>query len=499
MNAVRPPSPDHETELPLMDARASAAARPAGAPRPAMPDAHPAGLHPAGVHPAGLHQAGTHPAGAHPGGPHPSLNPGPQVPGHPPGEDRPESPRGPRRWLIALAVLLAIGGGGYLLWSRMQAEQAPAADATAPGGAEPLSPGEFRLSDAELRALRIEPVTTRSFQTERIAEGRIAVNEDRATPVFSPYNGRVVRVIARMGETVAAGDTLFEIETTDLAGAASDLLAAVDAAQKARATLEQAKREEARQASLFGARAASQRDVEQARTAATTAAEDLRTAEATLAAGRDKLRVLGRTPEQIARIEQSRKVDAIVPVTAPIGGTVTQRRVGPGQWLSSGGADPVFTIADLSTVWLVAAVREIDAPLIRVGQAVEVQVGALPGRTFPAKITTVGAGLDPQTRRLTVRAEVEDPGRMLKPEMFATFRIAVGEPRRSVAVPVNAVIYRGDEASVWVALDGHRFLMRRITVGIRSDDMLEVTEGLNDGERIVTGGALFIDRAARID
>jgi cobalt-zinc-cadmium efflux system membrane fusion protein len=209
--------------------------------------------------------------------------------------------------------------------------------------------------------------------------------------------------------------------------------------------------------------------------------------------------VLGRSTAQIARIEETRMVDAVVPVTAPIGGTVVQRRVGPGQWLSTGGSEPVFTIADLSTMWLVAAVRELDAPMIRTGQAVEVMVGALPGRTFPARITTVGAGLDPTTRRLTVRAEVEDPDRLLKPEMFATFRISVGEGRENVAVPVNAVIYRGSEASVWVALDGNRFILRRIAPGMRSGDMLEVVDGLKPGERVVTGGALFIDRAARID
>lgn len=469
MNAVRP-SPDHPEAGPALDPRASAPSRPGAAPWPAgSPVAAPAA--PASPPPA------TPPAAAPPA---------------------PAPRRRGRAWLVGAAVLVVLAGAGFALRDQLQPAGTPLEEAAAPLG-EPLSQGEFRLSDSELRALRIDAVTLRRFQTERVAEGRIAVNEDQATPVFSPYSGRVVRALARLGETVAAGDTLFEIETTDLAGAAGELLSAADAVQKARATLDQARREEARQASLFGARAASQRDVEQARTAAATAAEDLRSAEATLSAARDKLRVLGRSPEQVAQIERNRKVDAVVPVTAPIGGTVTQRRVGPGQWLSAGGSDPVYTIADLSTVWLVAAVREMDAPMIRVGQTVEVMVGALPGRVFPARITTVGAGLDPTTRRLTVRAEVEDPDRVLKPEMFATFRIAVGEPRSAVAVPTNAVIYRGAEASVWVALDGHRFLLRRIATGIRSGDMVEVREGLNDGERIVTGGALFIDRAARID
>jgi cobalt-zinc-cadmium efflux system membrane fusion protein len=401
-----------------------------------------------------------------------------------------------RPWLGAAAVLALVAAGGGYAWLNSVQPAAPAGPASQP---EPMSAAEFHLSDAEMRALRIEEVHPRDFRAERVAEGRISYNEDRSTPVFSPYNGRVVRVIAKLGDEIDVGESLVELETGDLAGAANDLLSALDAANKSRATLEQSQREEKRQNSLFSARAASQRDVEQARVAATNAADDVRSADATLAAARDKLRVLGRSQEQIRRIEATRQVDAVVPVGSPIAGTVVQRRVGPGQWLSTGGSDPIFTIADLSTMWLVAAVRERDSPLVRLDQPVEVTVGALPDRHFDAKITSIGAGLDPTTRRLTVRAEILDPEHLLKPEMFATFHISLGQPKQAIAIPVNAVIQRGSEASVWVALDGNRFMLRRITTGIRSGDVLEVADGLNDGERVVTGGALFIDRAARID
>jgi membrane fusion protein, heavy metal efflux system len=417
----------------------------------------------------------------------------------PPGGAPTRPPRARRRSLLAGAVvLLALlaAGVAYLRQERV----GTGVEAGRPAAAPSAAPGEFRMSEAEMRALRIEPVSLKTFRTERMADGRIALNEDRATPILSPYNGRVVRVHARVGDTVAAGDTLFEIETTDLAAAAGDLLSAADATNKARAALDQARREETRQNNLFAARAASQRDVEQARVATMTASADLRSAEATLAASRDKLRVLGRSAEQIRQIEETRRVDAVVPVTAPIGGTVTQRRVGPGQWLSTGsGGDPVFTIADLSTVWMVAAVRELDAPLMRVGQQAEVSVTALPDRRFDARIATVGAALDPGTRRLTVRAEVQDPDHLLKPEMFATFRIAVGEPRQGLAVPANAVIVRGADAYVWVAKEGNGFALHPIRKGVRAGDQVEVLEGLAPGERVVTGGALFIDRAARLD
>jgi cobalt-zinc-cadmium efflux system membrane fusion protein len=410
--------------------------------------------------------------------------------------------RAPRRrrllpWLVASAVVLLAAGGAHVRLRDGQ-EARTGAESSQP---EPdfVSAAEFRLSDTEMRALRVEEVHVREFRAERMADGRIAYDGDRSTPVFSPYNGRVVRVLARLGDETRAGEPLLEVETTDIAAAANDLLSALDAGNKARSTLEQALREERRQASLFAARAASQRDVEQARVAAATAAEDLRSAEATLAAARDKLRVLGRTQDQIRRIEAMRQVDAVVPVTSPIGGTVVQRRVGPGQWLSAGGSDPVFTIADRSTMWLVAAVRERDAPLVRIGQAVEVTVGALPDQRFDARVASIGAGLDPTTRRLTVRAEIRDPEHLLKPEMFATFHITFGEPTRSVSVPANAVVHRGSEASVWVVLDGNRFMLRGIATGMLVGDMLQVTDGLQEGERVVTHGALFIDRAARKD
>ncbi|UPY35122.1 efflux RND transporter periplasmic adaptor subunit [Sediminicoccus sp. KRV36] len=395
-------------------------------------------------------------------------------------------------WLW-LGLAAAVAAGGYVYLNRADTTPPP------PPTVERLPVGEFRLNDNEMRALRIEPVVMREFRPERLAEGRIAYNDDRSTPMLAPFTGRVIRAFARVGDRVEAGAPLYEVETPDVTTAANELLAALDNVQKTRVALEQARREEARQQSLFSARAASQRDVEQARAAANAADADARSAVAQAEAQRDRLRVLGRTAEQIAEIERTRQVSGIITVTAPLAGTITQRRVGPGQWVSAGQGDPVFTIADLSTMWLVAAVRELDVPLIQVGQTVEVTVAALPGRAFPARIVRTAAGLDPATRRLTVMAEVLDPEGVLRPEMFANFRISVGEAQQSPAVPASAVIFRGSEANVWVALPEGRFIMRKITPGIRAGDMIQARDGIQAGERLVTGGALFIDRAARID
>jgi cobalt-zinc-cadmium efflux system membrane fusion protein len=420
-----------------------------------------------------------------------------EAPGRPPRERRRA-----RLWIAAAAgALLAAGAAGWAFLGphdgtavRPSAGPATAAARPAAGGS-----GEFRLSEAEMRSLRIEPVALHDFRAERIAEGRIAYNEDRSTPVFAPHTGRVVRVGARLGDRVAAGETLFEIETTDLVQAANDLLGAVDSLAKARTTLDLARRNEQRQRGMFEARAVARRDWEQAQAEAANAEADFRVAETALAAARDRMRVVGRSPEQVAAVEATRRVDAVVAVTAPIAGTVVQRRIGPGQWLTAGQGDPAYTISDLSTMWLTAAVREVDAPLIRQGQRVEVTVTALPERRFRARITNVGASLDPATRRLTVRAEVQDPEGLLKPEMFATFRISVGTASAAPAVPVRAVIHRGTESSVWVSLDGGRFVHRSVALGARAGDLVEVTDGLAPGDRVVTAGALFIDRAASID
>ncbi|MBP0493252.1 efflux RND transporter periplasmic adaptor subunit [Pararoseomonas indoligenes] len=411
-----------------------------------------------------------------------------------------EAPVAPRRrlpLLLAGIAVLAVGGG--YAWKEFGGHQAPAviSPAQAASNVGRQADGSFRITPTEAKLLRVEPVAARAFRPERVAEGRIAFNEERSTPVFSPYTGRVVRAVAQPGQQVQAGDVLFEIETTDLTQAANDLLSALDAGGKSRTAVDLARRNEARQRDLFAAKAAARRDVEQSQADLANAISDQRTAEATLAAARDKLRVLGRTPEQIAEIERTRRVNAVVAVTAPLAGTVVFRRIGPNQWLNAGNSDPIYTIADLSQMWLVAGVREMDAPMVRPGQNVQVTVDALPGQAFSARIANVANSLDPTTRRLTVRAAVEDPDHLLKPEMFASFRIAVGEAKDAVAVPAGALIYRGANTSLWEALGDDRFIMRSVRTGMQSDGMVQITDGLNPGARIVTGGALFIDRAAQ--
>jgi CheY-like chemotaxis protein len=189
-------------------------------------------------------------------------------------------------------------------------------------------------------------------------------------------------------------------------------------------------------------------------------------------------------------------------VFAPIDGVVTQRQVGLGQYINSaanGGSSLIFSIGDMTKVWLLANVHEDDAPSMRVGQPVEVHVLAFPGRRFSAKLTYVAASIDPNTHRLPVRAEVENPDGALKPEMFASFSIIIGNSVDSPAVPEEGVVYEGETARVWIVGKDKTLSLRQIRPGWVQDGMVQVLDGVQAGEQVVTSGSLFIDRAAHSD
>jgi cobalt-zinc-cadmium efflux system membrane fusion protein len=200
-----------------------------------------------------------------------------------------------------------------------------------------------------------------------------------------------------------------------------------------------------------------------------------------------------------------RALDPIGVVSAPIDGIVIQRQVGLGQNIvsaangNSGGAQ--FQIGSLAKVWLVANVREDDAPRVHVGDPIEVSVLAYPARVFKATITRVGASIDPVLHRLPVWAEIDNPDGALKPEMFARFRITNGPSESaSVAVPDQAVVHEGAAAHVWLANDVDKTLaIREIKVGRVTGGMVQVLRGLQPGDKVVTSGAVFIDRAAAGD
>jgi len=354
----------------------------------------------------------------------------------------------------------------------------------------------FTPTPSEWATLTIEPVAEKTFRAEHVTEGKVAVDEDRSTPVFSPYAGRVTKLLARPGDNVTQGQPLFTIEAADTVQAQNDYIAAITALNKAKSALDLAQIQDKRAKDLFEGKAVPLKDYQQTQANLIQAQNDLRSSETALEASRKKLFILGFTDETISAFRGRGTINPEVTIFSPISGTVVQRKIGPGQYVNAGASDPVFVIGDLSTVWLIAFVRESDAAAVSVGQEISVNVMALPGRPLTARINYVSAAIDPATRRLLVRAIIDNKAGLLKPEMFANVTIYSPGDHPAPAVPKQALIYEGDQVRVWVAHDDKSVELRQIKTGLVNGDLVEVDGNLKAGEQIVTRGSLFIDRAA---
>lgn len=395
---------------------------------------------------------------------------------------------------VALGIAIVLGGWIGLSWLLPAKADVPA-EAAAPYGT-------FQPTHDQLAGLTIKPIERHDFPAVTVTEGNIATDDDITTPVYSPFSGRVVKLAAKLGDRVARGQVLMTVEAQEYVQAQNDLITAASNDASTRAQLALAETSEKRQHALYDARGAALKDWQQSQSDLATAQGNHRSAEIALAAVRNRLRIFGMSDREIAKLEHAPIGLGTSPdanVVAPIAGTVLLRQVGLGQFIQSGAGNPVFSIGDLSTVWLIANVRETDAPLMRVGEPVDVRVMALPGRVFRAKLSYVAPGVDPATHRLVVRADVPNPQGLLKPQMFASFSIVTGEDRAAPAVPQSSIVYEGETARVWILRRDGRIALRQIVTGRTDGNLVEVTRGVAAGEKVVTSGAIFIDRAATSD
>src|ERR1700724_2148567 len=395
------------------------------------------------------------------------------------------------RLAVALAVAAVVGWGVFGAM-RMLIPHAKSYE-TAPSKAELP---RYVPTAAEWASLTIEPVAEHQFRAEHATEGKIAVNEDSATPIFSPFAGRVTKLLVKPSDKVERGQPLFIVEAADTVQGLNDFVAALSALNSARSKLNLAQIVEKRANDLYAGKAVPLKDWQQSQSDLTTAQNDMRSAETALEAAHNRLKILGRSEDLIAAFQQTRQISADTPIYSPLGGTVVQRKVGPGQFISSGASDPVFVIGDLSTVWMTAFVRETEASGVAVGQDISFSLLALPGSEFNARIDYVAAAIAPSTRRLLVRATIDNKDGVFKPEMFANVTIYSGGDRPGVGVPKQALIYEGDKVRLWVVHDDKSIELRNVETGLTNGDLVEVRSNLKAGEKIVTKGSLFIDRAA---
>ena len=380
-----------------------------------------------------------------------------------------------RNALLGTVALMALAGA-HLLANADDAHKS--ASSTTPDPA--ADPDSVNLTDSQSRMIAVESVSQHAFSLQTEAVGSIDFNEDLATPVFTAYPGRIVRLNAKLGDTVSRGETLFTIESPDLIQADSTLIAAAGVLDLTTRALERARK-------LYEVQGIAAKDLQQAES-------DQQTAEGAFKAARNAVEVFGKSPAEIDHMVKSRTIDPNLVVVSPIAGTVTARNAAPGLFVQPGNPPAPYSVADVSRVWMNASVTESDMPRVAKGQRIEVAVMAFPGQHFNGQISAVGATVDPQLHRGMVRAEVDDPEHALLPGMFASFVILTGAPVNALAVPLDGVVREGDGTmTVWVTTDHHRFTKRLVRLGLQRDGFDQIVDGVRPGEMIVTRGAVFLD------
>jgi cobalt-zinc-cadmium efflux system membrane fusion protein len=341
---------------------------------------------------------------------------------------------------------------------------------------------DVTLTPAQLAKVRVDAVTFAPFRTSVQTTGTVAFNGDRSTQVLAPVSGPITRILVNPGAYVRKGAALAMVTSPDFA-------AAIATYRKAQSQYRNAQRIADLDAQLFKNDALSRREMEQAETDAAAAAADRD-------AAIEQMRALGLDESSIAAIRDGRaSATTTAVIRAPIEGTVVEKLVTPGQLIQAG-TTPAFTIADLSTVWVLANVFETDIGLVANGEKATITTGASPA-PIEGTVTYVGSLVDPSSKATAVRILAPNPRGILKRDMLVNVSIRSAQSRNALVVPLGAVL-RDDQnlPFVFVAQANGHFARRQIRLGARTADSLEVLSGITSGERIAMDGALFLQFAA---
>ena len=384
-----------------------------------------------------------------------------------------------RSALVFVATMGIVIATGLLESQRSRGQSTNANTSQASGSDSKVSQATVDLSQTQLNAVKIEPVGSYLFPIDKEAVGNISFADDLSVQVFPPYQGTIIESLVELGTAVHKDQPLYTIRSPDLIQAESTLIAAA-------ATFELTSKELVRAKDLNGTNGVSMRELEQA-------TSDQQTAEGGLKAARDAVRVFGKTDTEIDKMIASRETDPALVVRSPISGKVTAFNGPPGLLVQPGSPPAPYTVADVSVKWMLANVIESDIPLFHVGQPVDVSVLAYPGHEFKGKVSKIYETVDPNTHRVTVRSEIADPNDELRPGMLANFVIRVQNAVESTAIPSNGVVREPDGTmTAWVTTDRQHFSQRIIKIGLRRDDRVQILEGLQRGELVVTDGAVFL-------
>ncbi len=294
---------------------------------------------------------------------------------------------------------------------------------------------------------------------------KVQPDPTKVVHIYPPASGRVLEILVKPGDHVRARQTLAMIQSSDVAGARADY-------DKAKVEADRARRAMEREKQLLDHGAAAEKDYLDAQAASASAQAELARAE-------QRLRLLN-----AGAADNS----GVVPMGSPTEGVVLDVAAAPGEFAKSlDSANPLITVADLNPIWVVGDVYEKDVAKLRVGLPVQVKLAAYPGRQWSGRIAAVSDALDPTTRTLKLRVVLPNPGRQLKPEMFATIHAETGQ-HEALLVPTTAVIREGNLASVYVQDTRGKVEQRQVSAGRNLDGFVEITAGLHAGEKVAGTG-----------
>jgi len=334
------------------------------------------------------------------------------------------------------------------------------------------------LTAEQRQKIQIYTVTPAKFRKTTETTGTVDFDNDQATSVLAPFGGPVSRLLVSLGDQVKAGDPLAEVDSPDFAAAISAYRKALSTAQTDRRIADVDK-------DLVQHDGVARREEEQAQT-------DAANAEADSYAALQALVSLNVDPQTIKDLQAGRPVShPSGMLRSPIAGTVVEKLISPGELLTAG-TTPCFTVANLSRVWVMTQIFGSDLAAVNVGDPAEVETG-IATNEFSGTVDNISALVNPDTRSVLVRVVVQNPGDFLKKQMYVSVKIESRQESTGLLVPVPAIL-RDDEnlPFVYVAQSDGSFARRQVSLGYRTGDQYDITDGLQAGDRIVVEGAVFV-------
>lgn len=373
-----------------------------------------------------------------------------------------------RKRLAVGALMLTLAVGGAAIWRAVESKPVSAENKPRPPANRLLLPADA----SQLAFLKVEAAVAAPLPASDPMNARLVTADDLTARVFPPVAGRIVALQAAIGDMVKAGAPLAVIDAPDFGQAIADLRKAeADATQKDKAL--------ARAQTLFEGEVLPRRELE-------ASEADSRAARAEVE--RARLRLANLAPVG-SRIDGQRLV-----LRAPLAGVVIDRQANPGTEVRPDAPNPLFVVSDLRRLWLTIDLPEKDAALAKPGATAHFTVDAWPGADFAARIDRVGAMVDPATRRIPVRAVVDNADGRLKPEMYARASIGTAEATQAIRLPLGALLTGGLNAHVFVQLGPREFERRPVKV-LRQDAEFAYAApdaNLRPGDQVVVRGALLL-------